>query len=280
MDTVRHSGITIFALLLVTFLLSIISDTLRASQQSVAKTESVSHGQATSSAVMAKMPEISLLNVVDNNGQDERGYGVPLQIMLLMTGLSFIPGMLMVMTCFTRIVVVFSLLRQALGLQQTPPNPVVIGLALFLTFFIMTPVFEQIDEVALQPWIRDELTFQEAIAAGVKPLKKFMLYQTRESDLKRMSDISGIDPGENLEEIPLQLLAPAYIISELKTAFQIGFLLFIPFLVIDMVVASVLMAMGMMMLSPLVISLPFKLMLFVLVDGWSMITGTLAASFY
>ncbi len=225
------------------------------------------------------IPNIPLLNVTDDKG--EQAYSVPMQIMLLMTGLSFIPGMLMVTTSFTRIVVVFSLLRQALGLQQTPPNQVVIGLAMFLTLFIMTPVLESINEVAIQPWVKDEITFQQAVVAGSKPLKRFMLNQTRETDLHRMSDISGITvTADDLDDMPFQVLAPAYIISELKTAFQIGFLLFIPFLVIDLVVASVLMAMGMMMLSPLVISLPFKLMLFVLVDGWSMITGTLAASYW
>ena len=221
---------------------------------------------------------IPLLNVVsDGAGQS---YSAPLQIMLLLSAMSFLPAMLMVLTSFTRIIVVFSLLRQALGLQQTPPNPVLVGLALFLTAFIMSPVYDQIDASAIQPWMNEEITLQEAVVEGSVPLKDFMLRQTREQDLKRMSDISGVAIPAAMDEMPFRILAPAFIISELKTAFQIGFMLFIPFLVIDLVVASVLMAMGMMMLSPLVISLPFKLMLFVLVDGWSMITGTLAASFW
>ena len=218
--------------------------------------------------------------MLPGNG-DGQSYSTTLQVMLLLTALSFLPAMLLVLTSFTRIIVVFSLLRQSLGLQQTPPNQVLIGLALFLTAFIMTPVYEQIDEVALQPFLQEQINFQEAAVRASVPLKGFMLRQTRESDIKRMADISGIAvPALNAVEMPFRLLAPAFIISELKTAFQIGFLLFIPFLVIDLVVASVLMAMGMMMLSPLVISLPFKLMLFVMVDGWSMITGTLAASFW
>ncbi|CAM3718936.1 flagellar type III secretion system pore protein FliP [Parendozoicomonas haliclonae] len=227
---------------------------------------------------LAQAQNVPLLNVI-NDGVNQ-SYSAPLQIMLLLTLLSFLPAMLMVLTSFTRIIVVFSLLRQALGLQQTPPNPVLVGLALFLTAFIMTPVYDEIDSRAIQPWMKDELVFQDAAVEASKPLKAFMLRQTREQDIKRMADISGITIPASSDAMPFRLLAPAFIISELKTAFQIGFLLFIPFLIIDLVVASVLMAMGMMMLSPLVISLPFKLMLFVLVDGWSMITGTLAASFW
>ncbi|MCL6270132.1 flagellar type III secretion system pore protein FliP [Sansalvadorimonas sp. 2012CJ34-2] len=227
---------------------------------------------------LASAQNVPLLNVISDGNNQE--YSTTLQILILLTGLSFLPAMLMVLTGFTRIIVVLSLMRQALGLQQTPPNPVLVGLALFLTAFIMMPVYDRIDEVAIQPWLQEELTLKNAALEASVPLKEFMLRQTRQTDLARMSDVSGIELPANQMDTPFRLMAPAFIISELKTAFQIGFLLFIPFLVIDMVVASVLMAMGMMMLSPLVISLPFKLMLFVLVDGWSLITGTLAASFW
>ncbi len=227
---------------------------------------------------LATAQSIPLLNVVSDGASQE--YSTTLQILILLTTLSFLPALLMVMTGFTRIIVVLSLMRQALGLQQTPPNPVLVGLALFLTAFVMMPVYDRIDVVAVQPWLNNEMTLKEAALEASVPLKDFMLRQTRQQDLARMSDVSGLPLPADRMETPFRLLAPAFIISELKTAFQIGFLLFIPFLVIDMVVASVLMAMGMMMLSPLVISLPFKLMLFVLVDGWSLITGTLAASFW
>ncbi len=197
-----------------------------------------------------------------------------------MTALTFIPAALMMMTSFTRIIVVFAILRQALGLQQTPSNQMLIGLALFLTFFIMSPVFNEVNEEAIQPYINEEILPVEAIERAVTPFRGFMLAQTREADLGlfiRLADKEGqIDTPE---ETPLNILIPAFITSELKTAFQIGFILFIPFLIIDLVVASVLMAMGMMMLSPIIISLPFKIMLFVLVDGWAMIMGSVASSF-
>ena len=213
----------------------------------------------------------------DAAGQQE--YSVSLQILLIMTALSFIPAFLMLMTSFTRIIIVFSILRQALGLQQAPSNQILIGLSLFLTMFIMAPVFEQINQEAVQPYLNEQLPAQEAIAKAEGPIKNFMLAQTRESDLElfvRLSKRSDIDGPESA---PLTILIPAFVTSELKTAFQIGFMIFIPFLIIDLVVASILMAMGMMMLSPLIISLPFKIMLFVLIDGWALIMGTLAASF-
>ena len=213
----------------------------------------------------------------DAEGQQE--YSVSLQILLIMTALSFIPAFVMLMTSFTRIIIVFSILRQALGLQQTPSNQILVGLALFLTMFIMAPVFEQINNEALQPYLAEELTAQEAITRAEGPIKNFMLAQTRESDLELFVRLSQRTDIASPEAAPLTILIPAFVTSELKTAFQIGFMIFIPFLIIDMVVASVLMAMGMMMLSPLIISLPFKIMLFVLVDGWALIMGTLASSF-
>ncbi|WP_341707127.1 flagellar type III secretion system pore protein FliP [Halopseudomonas sp.] len=221
------------------------------------------------------LPAITLST--DTEGQQT--YSVSLQVLLLMSALTFIPAFVMMMTSFTRIIIVFAILRQALGLQQTPSSQVLIGLALFLTLFIMAPVFNKINETALQPYLNEQMQPQEALQTASLPLREFMLAQTRETDLElfvrlaKRTDLTGPD------EVPFHILVPAFVTSELKTAFQIGFMIFIPFLVIDLVVASVLMAMGMMMLSPLIISLPFKIMLFVLVDGWALIIGTLAASF-
>lgn len=207
-------------------------------------------------------------------------YSVTVQILALMTSLTFLPAALMMMTSFTRIIVVFAILRQAIGLQQTPSNQMLIGLALFLTFFIMTPVFNEINEKAVQPYINEEMLPLEAIDEAVAPMRRFMLAQTREDDLALFIRLADKENQiEEPETVPLNILIPSFVTSELKTAFQIGFLLFIPFLIIDLVIASVLMAMGMMMLSPIIISLPFKIMLFVLVDGWAMIMGSVAASF-
>lgn len=216
---------------------------------------------------------------VTTNSEGQQEYTVTLQILMLMTMLTFLPAILMMMTSFTRIVIVFSILRQALGLQQAPSNQIVIGLSLFLTFFIMSPVLEQVNQNALQPYINEEMTAQEALENTKAPFRTFMLANTRESDLDLFFRIGSVEPVDDLSQVPFKVLLPAFVTSELKTAFQIGFIIFIPFLVIDIVVASVLMAMGMMMLSPLIISLPFKIMLFVLVDGWALIVGTLAASF-
>jgi len=221
---------------------------------------------------------ISAITMSTNaNGQQE--YSVSLQILLIMTALSFIPAFVMLMTSFTRIIIVFAILRQALGLQTTPSNQVLIGLALFLTLFIMEPVFDRINNDALQPYMNEQLTAQDAIARAEGPIKDFMLAQTRQSDLDMFMRLSKRTDIATPDQAPLTIVVPAFVTSELKTAFQIGFMIFIPFLVIDLVVASVLMGMGMMMLSPMIISLPFKLMLFVLVDGWSLIMGTLAGSF-
>jgi len=221
------------------------------------------------------IPAITLST--DAEGQQE--YSVSLQILLIMTALSFIPAFVMLMTSFTRIIIVFSILRQALGLQQTPSNQILVGLTIFLTLFIMAPVFEQINRDAVQPYLNQQLPAQQAIARAEVPLKNFMLAQTRESDLELFVRLSRRTDLQSPGAVPLTILVPAFVTSELKTAFQIGFMIFIPFLIIDMVVASVLMAMGMMMLSPLIISLPFKIMLFVLIDGWGLIIGTLAGSF-
>jgi flagellar biosynthetic protein FliP len=207
-------------------------------------------------------------------------WSLSLQILALMTALTLLPAALLMMTAFTRIAIVLALLRQALGTVQTPSNQILIGLALFLTFFIMAPVFERIHEQALVPYLEEEISLQEALGKAREPLQTFMLAQTRESDLALFTQLSGRESLESPDQVPFSLLLPAYVTSELKTAFQIGFLLFIPFLIIDLVVASVLMAMGMMMLSPMVISFPFKIMLFVLVDGWGLLMSTLASSFY
>ena len=206
-------------------------------------------------------------------------YTVTIQILAIMTALTLLPGMIMMMTSFTRIIVVFAILRQALGLQQTPSNQILLGLALFLTIFIMMPVFKVMNETALQPYIKEEITPLEAVQRGSIPLREFMLAQTREDDLNLFIRLSGEKDIKTPNDAPFFTLVPAFVTSELKTAFQMGFMLFIPFLIIDLVVASILMAMGMMMLSLIIISLPFKIMLFVLVDGWAMVIGTLAASY-
>ena len=227
------------------------------------------------SAADTGIPAIALTTGEDGTAS----YSVTLQILALMTMLTFLPAMLMMMTSFTRIVVVFAILRQALGLQQTPSNQVLVGLALFLTFFIMSPVLEEVNRTAIQPYINEEMDALKAAETASEPFKKFMMAQTRENDLNLFLRLSNTPEVNTPEDVPFFVLVPAFVTSELKTAFQIGFMLFIPFLVIDLVVASVLMALGMMMLSPVIISLPFKIMLFVLVDGWAMIVGTLAASF-
>lgn len=206
-------------------------------------------------------------------------YSVTLQILMLMTAMSFLPAMVVMLTSFTRIVIVLSILRQAIGLQQAPSNQIIIGMSLFMTFFIMSPVFDKIYEVGVKPYMEETLTLQQAFDTGKQPLMQFMLNQTRLTDLQTFIEISGYQDIKSPEEAPFVVLIPAFITSELKTAFQIGFMLFVPFLVLDLVVASILMAMGMMMLSPMIVSLPFKIMLFVLVDGWSLVMGTLASSF-
>ncbi len=206
-------------------------------------------------------------------------YSLSIQTLLFLTAFTFIPAAVLMMTAFTRIVIVLSLLRQAIGTLQAPPNQVLIGLALFLTFFVMAPVFEKAYQDAYVPFSENKIDLMTAAERGVVPFREFMLKQTRESDLALFIRLSDSPPPAGPEAVPLKVLVPAFVISELKTAFQIGFVIFIPFLVIDMVVASVLMSMGMMMLSPVIISLPFKLMLFVVVDGWNLLIGSLVRSF-
>ena len=206
-------------------------------------------------------------------------YTLPVQTLLLMTAFTFLPAALLMMTSFTRIIIVLSLLRQAIGTQTAPPNQVMIGLALFLTLFVMGPTFDKIYTDAYLPLQEDRIQMTEAMSRGAQPLKDFMVKQTRQSDLAMFVKISRTPALQGPEDIPLRVLIPAFVTSELKTAFQIGFAIFIPFLIIDMVVASVLMSMGMMMMSPAVISLPFKMMLFVLVDGWQLLLGSLSQSF-
>ncbi|GAE29259.1 flagellar type III secretion system pore protein FliP [Alkalihalobacillus hemicellulosilyticus] len=211
--------------------------------------------------------------------EEPTGVVTTIQLLLLLTVLSLAPAILILMTSFTRIVIVLSFVRQGLATQTMPPNQVIIGLALFLTFFIMAPIFAEINEVALTPLINEEIDQDEAFELAVVPLKEFMASHTRERDLALFMGYAGLEQPESLDDIPLTALVPAFAISELKTAFQIGFLIFVPFLVIDMIVASVLMSMGMMMLPPIMIALPFKILLFVLVDGWYLIVQSLLISF-
>jgi flagellar biosynthetic protein FliP len=209
-----------------------------------------------------------------------QAYSLSLQTLILLTALGFLPAVLLMMTSFTRIIIVLSLLRSAIGTPSSPPNQVLIGLALFLTFFVMSPVLDKMYQEAYLPYSQDKLTLEQAYDKGSAPLKAFMLRQTRESDLALFVKIANSEPLQSADQVPMRILVPSYVISELKTAFQIGFVVFIPFLIIDMVVASVLMSMGMMMVSPSTISLPFKIMLFVLADGWNLLIGSLVQSFY
>jgi flagellar biosynthetic protein FliP len=207
-------------------------------------------------------------------------YSLTIQTLLFLTSLTFLPAILLMMSSFTRIIIVLSLLRQALGTVQAPPNQALVGLSLFLTFFVMSPVLDRIYTDAYLPFSERRIGFNDAIERGSVPLKAFMLRQTRESDLALFVKLANQPELKGPEQVPMKVLVPAYVISELKTAFQIGFVVFIPFLIIDLVVSSVLMSMGMMMLSPVIISLPFKLMLFVLVDGWNLLVGSLVKTFY
>lgn len=221
---------------------------------------------------------LALINAAPTTGGGQN-YTLSIQTLIFLTSLTFLPAVLLMMTGFTRIIIVLSLLRQALGTQSAPPTQVLIGLALFLTYFVMSPVIDKVYTDAYQPYSENRITMQEALDKGAAPLKAFMLKQTRETDLALFVKMSNTPPLQTAADVPLSVLVPAFVTSELKTAFQIGFAIFIPFLIIDMVVASVLMSMGMMMVSPAIVSLPFKLMLFVLVDGWSLILGSLVQSF-
>ncbi len=214
------------------------------------------------------------------SGGGGQTYSLSLQTLLLLTSLSFLPAVVLMMSAFTRIIIVLSLLRSAIGTPSSPPNQVLIGLALFLTFFVMSPVLDKIYADAYLPFNDNKISLQTALDRASAPLKTFMLKQTRETDLALFVRISNSEPLQSVDDVPMKILVPAYVTSELKTAFQIGFVVFIPFLIIDMVVASVLMSMGMMMVSPSIISLPFKIMLFVLADGWNLLIGSLVQSFY
>lgn len=212
-----------------------------------------------------------------NGGQE---YSITIQTMVILTFITLLPSMVLMMTSFTRIVIVLAILRQATGLMQAPSSKVIVGLGMFLTFFIMSPVLDRMYAEGVKPYLDEKISAEEGLKKASVPIHQFMLAQTREKDLTMFSDIAKKGPYNDKSEVPFSILIPSFVTSELKTAFSIGFLIFIPFLIIDLVVASVLMSMGMMMLSPLIVSLPFKIMLFVLVDGWSMIMGTLASSFY
>jgi flagellar biosynthetic protein FliP len=219
------------------------------------------------------------LPLVVAQGAGGTSYSVPVQTLLFFTALSFLPALLLLMTGFTRIVIVLSLLRQALGTPAAPPNQVVVGLSLFLTFFVMAPTFDRVYEQAYTPFAENRIAFEEAVRRGEAPLREFMLKQTRQADVQLFAKMAKLPAGQDGAAVPMRVLVPAFVTSELKSAFQIGFLIFVPFLIIDMVVASVLMSLGMMMLSPVLVALPFKLMLFVLADGWNLLLGSLAASF-
>jgi flagellar biosynthetic protein FliP len=219
------------------------------------------------------------LPLLVGSGASGVNFSVPVQTLLFFTALSFLPAVLLMMTGFTRIVIVLSLLRQALGTQSAPPNQVIVGLSLFLTFFVMGPTLDRIYADAYVPYTKNALSFEQALEKGEAPLRGFMVKQTRQSDFALFAKLAKLGPEVKVETAPIRVLVPAFVISELKSAFQIGFMIFIPFLVIDIVVASILMSLGMMMLSPVLVALPFKLMLFVLADGWNLLIGSLAASF-
>ena len=216
---------------------------------------------------------------ITTNPDGSQDYSVTLQVLAIMTALSFIPAAVIMMTSFTRIIVVLAILRQAIGLQQTPSNQILLGMSLFLSIFIMAPVYQKVNEQAIEPYLNEQVTSIQALELAKEPMKAFMLSQVRIKDLETFAKIAGYDQLDSPEATPFIVLIPAFVTSELQTAFIIGFMFFIPFLIVDLVVASVLMAMGMMMLSPMIVSLPFKIMLFVLVDGWSLVMGTLAKSF-
>jgi flagellar biosynthetic protein FliP len=229
-------------------------------------------------AASAAPPGIPLVNVQNAPGGGQN-WTLSLQVLALMTALTLLPAIALMMTSFTRIIIVLGFLRQALGTQSTPPNQVLLGLSLFLTLFVMSPVFNRAYVDGVKPYMDGQITAEQALPAASAPFKRFMLDQTRDADLRMFSQLAGDKPYASRADVPFQVAVPAFVTSELKTAFQMGFLLFVPFLIIDLVVASVLMSMGMMMVSPMIISLPFKIMLFVLVDGWTLLLGTLAGSF-
>lgn len=227
----------------------------------------------------SKAVTLPTLQIGLGEAQNPKQVSVLIEILLLFTVLSMAPAILLMMTSFTRLVITFSFLRQALGTQQVPPTQVLVGLSLFLTLFIMTPVFNQVNAMAIKPYMAEQINAEQALEEAAKPIRAFMFKQTREKDLELFLSMSKAPKPKNKEEVSTAVLIPSFMISELKTAFTIGFVLFLPFLIIDMVVASILLSMGMMMLPPVMVSLPFKLLLFVLVDGWYLIVGSLVKSF-
>jgi flagellar biosynthesis protein FliP len=231
------------------------------------------------STVTAQTPSLPNLTIGLGQTDNPEQVSTLLQVLLLLTVLTLAPAIVVMMTSFTRLAIVLSLVRTALGTQQMPPNQIIVGLALLLTFFIMTPVFNEINEKALKPYFAEEISQKDAMEKAIKPIRAFMFKQTRKKDLALFIDIAKLDKPDKYDEIPTIVLISSFVISELKTAFQIGFVIYIPFLVIDMVVSSVLLSMGMMMLPPFMVSLPFKLMLFVLIDGWNILVGSLVKSF-
>jgi flagellar biosynthesis protein FliP len=229
---------------------------------------------------LAAPPIPGSININLDGSSGKQTYSIPVQILLFLTLLTFLPAIILSITSFTRIAIVFHFLRQAMGTAETPSNQIILGLTLFLTFFIMSPILEQINDDALQPMMSGALTQTQALEAAVKPLRGFMMKYTREKDLALFLNIAKKPRPRNADDIPTSVMIPAFMISELKTAFQIGFVLFLPFLVIDMVVATVLLSMGMMQLPPVMVSMPFKILLFIMVDGWNLIVGSLVKSFY
>ena len=234
---------------------------------------------AVSAAALAQNVPPATLPLLVGQGAGA-SYSVPIQTLLFFTALGFLPAVLLMMTGFTRIVIVLSLMRQALGTQAAPPNQVIVGLSLFLTFFVMSPTLDKVYSEAWQPYSAGSIPFEDALKRAEVPMRGFMLKQTRQADVALFSRLAKVDPSVKAADVPFKVLVPAFVTSELKSAFQIAFLVFIPFLVIDMIVSSVLMSLGMMMLSPVLVALPFKLMLFVLVDGWQLLIGSLSQSFY
>ena len=230
-----------------------------------------------SAAAQTAAPSLPIL--VGSGSGGGSSFSVPIQTLLFFTALSFLPALLLMMTGFTRIVIVLSLIRQALGTQSAPPNQVIIGLSLFLTLFVMGPTLDRVYQEAYVPYSTNKMQFEEAIQKAELPMREFMTKQTRQTDYALFARLAKLEPGTQIEDAPFRVVVPAFVISELKTAFQIGFMIFIPFLIIDMVVSSILMSLGMMMLSPVLVALPFKIMLFVLADGWNLLIGSLASSF-
>ena len=263
-------------LLLVLALLPLVGHATPQSAPAAAPSTSAISMPTLPSATGAGIPVLTV-KTAPGGGQN---WTLSLQVLALMTVLTLLPAVLLMMTSFTRIIIVLGFLRQALGTQSTPPNQVLLGLALFLTLFVMSPVLNKSYVDGVKPYMDGQLTAEQALPAATAPFKRFMLDQTRDADLQMFTHLAGDQPYASKDAVPLRVAMPAFVTSELKTAFQMGFLLFIPFLIIDLVVASVLMSMGMMMVSPMIISLPFKIMLFVLVDGWTLLIGTLAGSFY